>query len=44
MAAVHTAPTRFSWNARFFLALTAVIWFSMVADQLPCFLGVPVCD
>jgi hypothetical protein len=26
------------------LALIAVIWFSTVADQLPCFLGVPVCD
>jgi hypothetical protein len=26
------------------LALTAVIWFSMVAGQLPCFLGAPVCD
>ena len=26
------------------LALTAVIWFSTVADQIPCFLGVPVCD
>ena len=26
------------------LGLIAVIWFSTVADQLPCFLGVPVCD
>ena len=26
------------------LALTAIIWGSIVLDQLPCFLGVPNCD
>jgi hypothetical protein len=26
------------------LALIAVVWASLLADQLPCFLGVPNCD
>ncbi len=27
-----------------FLLLLAVLWGSLVADQLPCFLGTPNCD
>jgi hypothetical protein len=27
-----------------FLALIAFVWGSIVADQMPCFLGVPNCD
>jgi len=26
------------------LLLLATMWFSLVADQMPCFLGVPMCD
>lgn len=26
------------------LALIAVLWLSLLADQMPCFLGVPNCD
>jgi hypothetical protein len=27
-----------------FLALLAVLWTATVIDQMPCFLGVPLCD
>ncbi len=26
------------------LLLLATIWFALLADQMPCFLGVPMCD
>jgi hypothetical protein len=27
-----------------FMLLIALLWFSLVADQMPCFMGVPMCD
>ncbi|HVF40372.1 MAG TPA: hypothetical protein VM939_10760 [Gemmatimonadaceae bacterium] len=29
---------------RFGLILVAALWVTLVADQMPCFLGVPNCD
>ena len=26
------------------MLLIALLWFSLVADQMPCFMGVPMCD
>ncbi len=28
----------------FFLILIAILWIGVVADQMPCFMGIPNCD
>ena len=37
-------PLRRHWPALMVALLLAWLWASIVADQMPCFLGVPNCD
>ena len=37
------APVAFLFRMVLMIAI-AVVWFSLVSDQMPCFLGVPNCD
>jgi hypothetical protein len=36
--------TAFKWVAAVLLLFFAWLWFGIVIDQMPCFLGVPNCD
>jgi hypothetical protein len=45
LRSIKTAGNRLLILARFTLLLSlAILWWEIVNDQLPCFLGVPNCD
>ena len=41
--AFSSAPVSMLFRAVFMIAI-AVMWFGLVSDQMPCFMGVPICD
>lgn len=40
---IAAKPVTFTFSV-IFLILIAFVWISIIADQMPCFLGIPNCD